>query len=83
MMSESSAVLAEAMATAHLQRLAELIAADMHEPDATAPEVMDSAEIAALAMIFRFAYRRGGSRRIRVLQGFADAPADHQVARVA
>ena len=58
MLSESSAVLAEAMATAHLQRLAELIAADMHEPDATAPEVMDSAEIAALAERLRFMVER-------------------------
>ena len=83
MMSESSAVLAEAMATAHLQRLADLVAADMQVPNASAPDVMDAAELAAVAMTFRLAYRRGGSRRVRVLQGFADAPADHQVARVA
>lgn len=83
MMSGSSAVLAEAMCSAHLQRLADLMAADMQVPNASAPDVMDAAELAAVAMIFRLAYRRGGSRRVRVLQGFADAPADHQVARVA
>lgn len=83
MLSENSAVLAEAMCSAHLQRLAELVAADMQVPSASAPEVMDAAELAAVALVFRLAYRRGGSRRVRTLQGFADAPADHQVARVA
>ena len=79
MLSECDAVEAEQAATVYLTRVAALIAGDT-QADATAPDVMDAAERAACSLIFRLAYRRGGSRSVRMLQCLVDSPADHPVA---
>ena len=80
MLTECSAVVAEQLATSYLQKMADLVAADAHEPGATTAHVMDAAEMAAVAMLFRLAYRRGGSRSVRMLQCLVDNPADHPMA---
>ena len=67
-LSDSSAVLAEGLMNATLMHLAELIAADRHEPDATSDGIRDQTENAALMLLMRMAYRRRGYRGVRQLQ---------------
>ena len=73
MLHDEAAVAAEAVVTACLSHLAELIA-DARDEDAYSEAVRDQAEHAALCTLLRLAYRRRGSRGVRVLQETMDLP---------